>query len=116
MAIRIRTQRRWRKVVEAQQSSSLSPGQYCSKENICPTSFYAWRKRLGMKQEVPTTALPDSEDSGPGQSSKGFMRIKPPGTAALGGIRIEIPNGWCVQTDYRGEDGLKRLLEILRCL
>jgi hypothetical protein len=106
-------------VVLAQQASGLRPGEFCSKENICPTSFYTWRKRLGLVPQVPAgTLLSDvgGEKTGPGHEPKGFMRVVPPQEVASRVIRIELPNGYRVAMDYIGEDGLKQLLEILRCM
>ena len=119
MGKRIRNQHRWRKMILAQQSSGLKPGEFCSKENICPTSFYTWRKRLGLVPEVATGALlPDAsgEMSVPSNNLKGFMQVVPPQKEASRAIRIELPNGYRVAMDYIGEDGLKKLLELLRCM
>ena len=116
MATRIRTQRRWRKMVLAQQASGLNPGAYCSKENICPTSFYAWRKRLGMKQESGAIALLGAKNCESRDPSMGFMQVRPPETATIGTIRIEMPNGYRVAMDDVGQDGLKKLLELLQCI
>ena len=116
MATRIRTQRRWRKMVLAQQASGLNPGAYCSKENICPTSFYAWRKRLGMKQESRGTTLLRTENCESRDPSKGFMQVRPPETTTIRAIRVELPNGYRVAMDYIDQEDLKKLLELLRCM
>jgi len=119
MGKRILNQRRWRKIILAQQASGLKPGEFCSKENICLTSFYAWRKRLGLVPEAPTSALqPDAGDEKPvpDHGPKGFMQVTPPYIEASRGIRIELPNGYRVAMDDVGQDGLKKLLELLRCM
>ena len=106
MGHRISTEQRWRELVMAQQSSGTPPVKYCREENICRTSFYAWRKRLGMANAPAAPAV---------SVSKGFMRLRPP-TTEVRGIRIETPNGYCVQTWPMGEDGLRNVLEMLRGL
>ena len=119
MGKRILNQRRWLKIILAQQASGLKPGEFCSKENICPTSFYAWRKRLGLVSEASTGALaPDAGDEKPvsDHGPKGFMRVVAPQTEASRVIRIELPNGYRVAMDDVGQDGLKKLLELLRCM
>ena len=76
MGKRIRNQHRWRKMILAQQASGLKPGEFCSKESICPTSFYTWRKRLGLVPEAATGALladAGDEKPEPGNNLKGFM-------------------------------------------
>ena len=106
------TEDRWREAVSAQKAGGLSPGEYCRKERICRTSFYAWRKRLGMST-WPGAGV---------KLSKGFMRLMPPATlvaelaAAMAAIRIETPNGYRVDAGCAGEAGLKSVLNVLRCL
>ena len=97
---------RWREVVLAQKASGLEPVEYCRKEELCRTSFYAWRKRLGMA-EGPVAGV---------KLAKGFMRLMPPASAMAGGIRIETPNGYRVEALDVGEGGLKSVLEVLKCL
>lgn len=119
MGKRIRNRRRWRKMILAQQASGLRPVEFCSKENICRTSFYTWRKRLRALPDVATGALlPDAggEKSAHGNDLKGFMQVVPPQTESSRAIRIELPNGYRVAMDNIGEDGLKKLLELLRCM
>ena len=107
-----KTEDRWREAVSAQKASGSGPGEYCRKERICLTSFYAWRKRLGMSK-WPAAGV---------KLSKGFMRLMPPAplvaepVAAMAAIRIETPNGYQVDAGYEGEDGLKSVLNVLRCL
>ena len=97
---------RWREVVLAQKASGLEPVEYCRKEELCRTSFYAWRKRLGLIQD-PRAGV---------KLSKGFIRLMAPVSAMAAGIRIETPNGYRVEAGHAGEDGLKSVLEVLKCL
>ncbi|MBF0505181.1 MAG: hypothetical protein HQL14_08825 [Candidatus Omnitrophica bacterium] len=113
MGKRIRNQRRWREVVLAQQTSGLKPGEFCSKENICSTSFYTWRKRLGLIPAMDTGALAGSKT---GNGSQGFIQVRPPHEEVSKSIRIELPNGYRVAVDYIGEAGLKKILEFVRCM
>ena len=107
-----KTEDRWQEAVSAQKSSGSDPREYCRKERMCLTSFYAWRKRLGMSKG-PAAGV---------KLSKGFMRLMPPAplvmepTAAMAAVRIETPNGYRVDAGYAGEDGLKSVLSLLRCL
>ncbi|ASM56289.1 hypothetical protein PNIG_p0004 (plasmid) [Pseudoalteromonas nigrifaciens] len=36
----------WQAIIEQQQSSALTTIQFCRDNNINPSTFYAWRKRL----------------------------------------------------------------------
>lgn len=40
----------WRAKIEEQQSSGQEPSAFCRQRNICSSGFYAWRKRLGLKE------------------------------------------------------------------
>jgi len=37
----------WRGVVRQQDGSGLSVGEFCRREDLSPSSFYRWRRRLG---------------------------------------------------------------------
>jgi hypothetical protein len=37
----------WRGVVRRQDGSGLSVGEFCRREDLSPSSFYRWRRRLG---------------------------------------------------------------------
>ena len=124
------TQQKWRAAIFAQKDSGLLPGEYCRRKGLCKTSFYTWRKRLGMARDA----------AGPQKMEpRGFIRLKPPAASVpltlgptpfagapvplaveavdpLSAMRIETPNGYCVQSAYGGVGGLKRVLELLRCL
>ena len=118
MASRRSIQGKWRKLILTQQASGLNPGVYCSKENICRTSFYAWRKRLRLMPGEPTSALlhdAGCENSVSGHERKGFMQVVAPEQEVSSVIRVELPNGYRVAMDYKDKD-LKQLLELLRCM
>jgi len=36
----------WQAIIEQQQSGALTTIQFCRDNNINPSTFYAWRKRL----------------------------------------------------------------------
>ena len=44
------TAARWREILERQVSSGLSIRSFCAVEGIREPSFYAWRKRLGLRE------------------------------------------------------------------
>jgi hypothetical protein len=99
--------------VGAQEKSGLSVKEFCLAENLCRTSFYAIRKRLGMSKGSMAT-LPALKEGKTERVTKGFLRLTPP--TAKEAICIETPNGYKVNAGYFGEDGLKSLLQVLRAL
>ena len=60
----------WWEVIEKQKTSGLSIAEYCRKQNIRSSYFYAWRCRIRKRQTV----------------KQGFIELSPAGTDT--GIRI----------------------------
>ena len=116
---KIRTRERWVGLVQAHQASGLKVEEFCRMKKIYSTSFYGWRKRLGMAKgsSGPTvSALKSDGKSGvSGNLTKGFMRLTPP-AAELRAIRIETANGYKVDIGYAGKDGLENVLRVLQAL
>jgi len=44
----MRSQEQWRTIIEEQQASGLTIVDYCQKNELSTTSFYAVRKKLGL--------------------------------------------------------------------
>ena len=84
----------WRAKIEEQVASSQEPGEFCRQRNICPSGFYSWRKRLGMKSSIPETVpavrrprlLPAPLKPPAGA---GFLRLDPAVVAHANDSRIE---------------------------
>jgi len=119
MGQKIGIQERWLGLVRAHQASGLKVEEFCRREKIYSTSFYGWRKRLGMAKgsDGSTVSTPKSEGKRgvSRNSTKGFIRLMPP-AAESRAIRIETANGYKVDTGYVGEDGLKNVLRVLQAL
>jgi len=76
-----RTADQWRAIVRRFQKSSLTPRDFCKRENLSLTSFDRWHRRLL------------SEDNQPG-----FTELQPPTFEAGGGrgtwtVEIDLPGG-----------------------
>lgn len=41
---------KWREIIERQRASGLSVGAFCRRDAIAESSFFAWRRRLGVAQ------------------------------------------------------------------
>ena len=111
---RVEGQQRWKELLQAQVASGLSVEQFCLRQKICRTSFYARRKRLSKPV-----------------GGQGFTRIKVSDrligglkelTAAapvggkyfLSGVRIYVPNGYHIETSGCDEDILRRVLGVVQ--
>ena len=51
------TEARWREILDRQASSGLSIRSFCAAEEIREPSFYAWRKRLGLRKTKGARAV-----------------------------------------------------------
>ncbi len=117
----------WRQQITEQQTSDQSPGEFCRERNLCSTSFYAWRKRLGMKIAVPKSAMiPAVKERRSLAASKpmpgaGFLRLDP----AMGHnepvcgqsprvLWIDTPGGYRVAVN--GSAGLAEVFGLLKAL
>jgi hypothetical protein len=130
------TQQRWREAILGQRESGLTIREFCEQRKLSRPSFFLWRKRLGMaKQEAAVPALPVTRcgKSKPSKSlskgfipakggAVGFVRLMPRPALEVGlkaewmTIRIETPNGYRVQAGQMGEEGLKSVLTVLKCI
>lgn len=118
MNAKIKSKERWIELIQAHKASGLRVEEFCLRENICRTSFYSWRRGLGMAKEHgarPPSPEHSNKNGMAERMSKGFMRVMPP-VNKLTGICIETSNGYKVDTGYDGIDGLKDVLQVLRAL
>ncbi len=127
----------WRLQITEQQASGQEPGEFCRQRDLCSTSFYAWRKRLGMKSSTPASVpnrpalLPVVKDQYtlPQQQAPrplfggGFLRLDP--LATMNGnvpvigqqsrvLWIETPGGYRVAIN--GGVGLAEVFGMLKAL
>ncbi len=84
-----RSWEQWRKIIKQQESSGESVSKYCRQKNINEKTFYARRKRLGLK----TQAEPQK-----------FIEVKPMESGAVKSLSIQTPNGYRLEVP-EGMDG-----------
>ena len=113
----------WRERILSQQASGQVVSEYCQKHGICPCSFYAWRKRLGMNGPAPEVILTAAPATVRKHPVPGFLRIMPdvikaaerPVNVEPRGqhpvLWIETPGGYRVSVG--GGADLAQVLEVL---
>jgi hypothetical protein len=86
----------WRQKITEQQVSGQEPGEFCRQRNLCATSFYAWRKRLGMKSPLPAP-VPGNPALLPVVKDQRVLPepLKP--TASLGFLRLDSSGAFSAQ-------------------
>jgi hypothetical protein len=114
---------RWRRAIVEQGSSGQDVSVFCRERGIVSSSFYAWRKRLGLNEGVV-----DGRRRSAVNGTGGFQRIDPgaisdggSGTSvaapAVGnGCVILTPNGYRVEAGCCDAPGLRQILAVLRTL
>ena len=72
------TAARWRETLERQASSGLSIRSFCAVEGIREPSFYAWRKRLGLRNAKGVRAVGQeaSRETTGGDNTRLFVPLK----------------------------------------
>jgi hypothetical protein len=77
----------WRELITRQQESGQSITAFCAGEGVHPSSFHAWRRKLGLLPAAAASAKPQRSD---------FVEITVTPTGAAG-IGIEFPGGVVVR-------------------
>jgi hypothetical protein len=87
-----RTSQQWQEIIEQHAPSGLQVATFCKQQQITPSSFYAWRKRLANQPSLPSiTSKPIISES----AQNDWHSISPePNVAALPwDIELSLPNG-----------------------
>jgi hypothetical protein len=98
---RLRKEREWRARLARFARAGTSIVEFCLNEGVSAPSFYAWRKRLGVRAGAPVAHLHGvAESHGVDQGPFAAVRVTGPSlgrsqiTASLrGGTRLDIPLG-----------------------
>jgi len=110
---------RWRKLAKSQLASGLSARKFSKREKICLSSFYSWRKRLGLGANQVSRQVPGSPEPRQRGIAKGFLRVTTaaPSRMAITSqavISIKTPNGYRIEAPEGTTAILKDVLELLR--
>jgi hypothetical protein len=91
------TETRWRGIVERQASSGLSIRGFCATEGIQEPSFYAWRKRLRLRQAngARTDRKEARREKACGDNARLFVPLKLLDAAST--LEIVHPLGYRIQ-------------------
>jgi len=108
---------KWARIVDEQRSSGLSVKQFCNRQSIPCSSFFAWRRKLGGAAvavsanggmvEFAAVAVADAlrRDRDAGED---------PGGDAAGGVSIALPGGLRVLVNHGFDRRL--LLDVIDAL
>ena len=118
---------RWRRVIGEQDASGQDVREFCSERGVRTSSFYWWRKRLGLNKSID-----DGKRRTSVKGSGGFQRIDPstviedgnrtfsaeksPKAALERRCLILTPNGYRVEAGCGDADELRQVLAMLKTL
>lgn len=88
-----RTAEQWQVLVDAQSQSGQSIKAFCQDQQIEPSGFYAWKRRL-LKPAASSTQLP------------GFVRLTTCSDMDADAVTITLPNGVELKTSPQSAIGL----------
>ena len=87
-----RTSKQWQEIIELHASSGLQVATFCKQQQITPSSFYAWRKRLANQPSLPSiTSKPITSKSV--QDDWHSINPEPNVAASPWDIELSLPNG-----------------------
>lgn len=106
--IKPRARAKWQAIIEAQQNSGVDVVEYCQTKNICRSSFYGRRKQLRNASN----------------KKSGFLKLMPSAKAGIfipaasyeTPVNIKTPNGYQISLRLPDENGLFKILGILKSL
>jgi hypothetical protein len=100
----------WREILKRQAGSHVSVRQFCRTEGVSEPSFYAWRKKLGTRENdaaPPATRRKDRSDNG-----QLFVPLQVLDTAAI--LEIIHPLGYRIQVTGQVDSvALRRVIQTL---
>jgi len=108
----------WRDLITRQYKSEVSVADFCAQEGVFPTSFYSWRKKLGLvtKSKVERTTgklsghQPIEETSG----VDSFIKMEVGTGSGSAGVMVELVEGTrIVLSKNFDQEVLKQALQII---
>ena len=103
---------RWREMFERHADSGVSIREFCMSEGVSEPSFYAWRKKLGMRKDSSVWPRPASGRKDRSDNGRLFVPLQLLDTAAT--LEIIHPLGYRVQvTGDVNPVTLRQVIEVL---
>jgi transposase-like protein len=92
-----RSESEWREIVERQERSGVTVGEFCEREGLNASSLYGWRSRLreGPQDSVPIERLPKKKRRA--ERSEGFIDLGPLGSGSRFEVRLDLGGGVLLQ-------------------
>ena len=103
---------RWREMLERFADSNVSVREFCASEGVSEPSFYAWRKKLGMRKSGGTRTRLTRHRTDRPDNGRLFVPLQVLDTAAT--LEIVHPLGYRIQvTGDVNPATLRQVIEVL---
>jgi len=103
---------RWGEILNRQADSGLSVREFCATEGVSEPSFYAWRKKVGMRKKDGRQARTATRREDRPDNSRLFVPLQVLDTAAT--LEIIHPLGYRIQvTGEVNPIALRQVIEAL---
>ena len=103
---------RWREILERHADSGVSVREFCMSEGVSEPSFYAWRKKLGMRKDSSARPRPARGRKDRSDNGRLFVPLQLLDTAAT--LEIILPLGYRIQvTGEVNPVALRQVIEVL---
>ncbi len=108
----------WRDLIARQYESEVSIADFCGQEGVFPTSFYSWRKKLGLvtKSKVKHTTGKLSSHPGIEETSgvNSFIKMEFGSGSGNAGVMVELAGGTRIVLSRNfDQEVLKQVLQII---
>ncbi len=114
----------WRKLLEQKQRSGLTVTEFCQREGLSPSAYYAWRRKLHGPQTRPTShATPmgrkgaqtrRKEKTPKSRPSGAFVQVPLPAAAAVNAwIEVVLADGTVIRLPQQNLAALQAVLRTI---
>ena len=113
----------WRKLLEQKQRSGLTVVEFCQREGLSPSAYYAWRRKLHGPQtrQTPPAAVVGGKDARARRQGKApesrpssaFVHVPLPATSATAWIEVVLVEGTIIRLPQQNLAALQTVLRSL---
>ncbi len=113
----------WRKLLEQKQRSGLTVVEFCQREGLSPSAYYAWRRKLhgSPARQMPPAAVVEAKDArahrkgkaSESRPSNAFVQVPLPATSATAWIEVVLAEGTVIRLPQQNLAALQTVLRSL---
>jgi hypothetical protein len=113
----------WRKLLERKQRSGLTVAEFCAREGLSSSAYYAWRRKLHGPQtrQTPQATVVERKDASTGRNglvpasrpSGAFVQVPLPAASAGAWIEVVLAEGTIIRVPQQNLVALQTVLRMI---